>query len=294
MHREVKLRVEERFGFGANWKRFLRHIDNDRIQSSEHGLRTLLGVSDLTGRTFLDIGCGSGLSSLAARNLGARVHAFDFDADSVEAAIALRSAFRPDDPDWTIERGDVLDADYVARLGTFDIVYSWGVLHHTGAMWPAIESAASRVVPGGVLALAIYNDQGRRSVKARRMKRRYVKGGALTRTWLVAAYMARSAMRAIAVSVRDRRLPRGDYAEQSRGMSWRTDALDWVGGYPFEVAKPEDLLSKLRPLGFSLDWLKTVGGGSGNNEYRFVRSSVPASATDPTEPPGAAGGGEAP
>ena len=33
---------------------------------------------------------------------------------------------------WTIETGDILNADYLAALGQFDAVYAWGVLHHTG------------------------------------------------------------------------------------------------------------------------------------------------------------------
>ena len=126
--------------------------------------RTCWELADLRERTFLDIGCGSGLFSLAARRLGASVHSFDFDEQSVACARELKRRYFPDDPDWRIEAGSVLDAAYMKGLGEFDVVYSWGVLHHTGAMWVALEQAIGRVASGGgKLFIAIYADQGWKS-----------------------------------------------------------------------------------------------------------------------------------
>src|SRR5262245_45349652 len=122
----------ERFAFGKNWQEFLRIIDETRIRQAEDSLAVMLRESTLVGKSFLDIGCGSGLFSLAARRLGARVHSFDFDADSVACADELRRRYFQGDPQWTIEQGSVLDSHYMSALGNFDIVYSWGVLHHTG------------------------------------------------------------------------------------------------------------------------------------------------------------------
>src|SRR5437868_5120896 len=131
----------ERFEFGENWRRFLEQLTAERIADAEQSLRNVLELPDLEGRTFLDIGSGSGLFSLAARRLGARVFSFDYDPQSVACSLELRRRYFDGDPDWRIEEGSALDRDYIASLGQFDIVYSWGVLHHTGAMWNALGNA---------------------------------------------------------------------------------------------------------------------------------------------------------
>ena len=145
MNSMSEIKAGRRFGFGANWARFLAVLDETRIIDAEKSLRDMLGVNDLYGRRFLDIGCGSGLFSLAARRLGAQVHSFDFDLQSVACAKELKRRYFPEDGTWRIEEGSILDSEYLERLGQFDIVYSWGVLHHTGSMWVAIENAISLV-----------------------------------------------------------------------------------------------------------------------------------------------------
>src|SRR3954453_10925637 len=137
-----------RFEFGENWARFLAVVDESRIVEAERSLREMLGVERLDGRSFLDIGSGSGLFSLAAVRLGAeRVHSFDFDPSSVGCTLELRRRYGAD-ADWAVEQGSALDTAYLARLGTFDVVYSWGVLHHTGDMWRALGNVARLVAPG--------------------------------------------------------------------------------------------------------------------------------------------------
>lgn len=264
----------ERFEFGANWARFLDVLNDERISQAEKSLRDMLGVSDLKGKSFLDIGSGSGLFSLAARRLGATVHSFDYDPKSVGCTYELKRRYLPEDPHWSIEQGSALDRDYLSRLMQFDVVYSWGVLHHTGAMWEALGNVAPLVAEGGRLFISIYNDQGRPSVMWKKVKKTYCAAPAPLRTGILLL----AAVRLWGpTTVRD--LIKGhpgatarNYSEgERRGMSpWR-DLVDWVGGYPFEVAKPEDIFNFYRDRGFRLDQLQTCAGRLGCNEFVFVR-----------------------
>ncbi|WP_329254266.1 class I SAM-dependent methyltransferase [Actinoallomurus sp. NBC_01490] len=265
----------DRFAFGSNWRAFVELVDERRIKDAVGSLAGALGTTDLTGRSFLDVGCGSGLFSLAAHRMGARVRSFDYDPESVAATVALRDRFAPD-ADWTISAGSVLDEENVAGLGRFDIVYSWGVLHHTGELWRAMENAAGLVAPEGLLFISVYNDQGWESRMWRRVKRRYNKSGALARRLLVlgsAAYIYRHKPLGTALGM----IRGGEITlvrpRRARGMSVRHDLIDWVGGYPFEVAKPEEVFAFMRERGFELRHLKTCAGGIGCNEYVFERSS---------------------
>ncbi|MEW5992962.1 MAG: class I SAM-dependent methyltransferase [Candidatus Zixiibacteriota bacterium] len=148
----------ERFAFGANWSRFLGALSDERIRRAEKSLSDVLERERLDGMRFLDIGSGSGLFSLAARRLGASVHSFDFDPQSVACTSELRRRYFTDDSRWTIEQGSALDSSYLAGLGKFDVVYSWGVLHHTGNMWEAMDNLIPNVADDGLLYIALYND----------------------------------------------------------------------------------------------------------------------------------------
>src|ERR1044071_7082198 len=130
----------ERFKFGENWSRFLSLLTDERVREAAESLKKMLNVETLEGKSFLDAGSGSGLFSLAARSLGARGHSFDYDQQSVACTQELRRRSFKDDADWKVEEASVLDADYLNSLGTFDVVYSWGVLHHTGEMWRALDN----------------------------------------------------------------------------------------------------------------------------------------------------------
>ncbi len=182
-HHDVPL--DERFAFGKNWADFLKKLTPERIEAAKKFFRESF-PEGLEGKAFLDIGCGSGLFSLCAKELGAKVMSFDFDPDSVACTKDLKARFYAGDEDWDIFEGSVLDDGMMDKLGTFDVVYTWGVLHHTGEMWHAIENAADRVADNGTLYIAIYNDQGGYSKLWRAVKKTYVKSPNWFRTIMCA------------------------------------------------------------------------------------------------------------
>lgn len=262
------------FEFGKNWTSFLASVDETRIEQSIAALRAMLGTKSLVGKRFLDLGCGSGLSSLAAYRLGAEVVSVDYDRQCVACAESLRRRFASEDR-WEIQQGSVLDEDLMKTLAPADIVYSWGVLHHTGNMQQAIRLAAERVRPGGVFFIAIYNDQGGASRRWLRIKQFYNRLPRVLRPVWVGTVAGVYEVRFAAVRALQLRnpLPFADWRQKKadRGMSAWYDWVDWVGGLPFEVAKVEAIVLPLRAHGFVLENLKTVGNGWGCNEFVFSR-----------------------
>ena len=267
----------QRFEFGRNWSRFLALLDEQRIASAVSSLQQMLNVEQLDEKSFLDIGSGSGLFSLAARRLGARVHSFDYDPASVACTVELRRRYFADDPNWIVERGSALDANYVRSLGTFDVVYSWGVLHHTGDMWNGLENAQLAVGTGGKLFVAIYNDTGTQSMRWRAIKRAYNRVPTPLRAPFAVVVSLPQELKSAARALL--RLRPQDYIrtwteyDPARGMSHWHDIVDWVGGYPYEVATPDQIFDFYRARGFTLTKMKCGGVGLGCNEFVFERSS---------------------
>ena len=270
----TELATHRRFAFGANWQDFLSDVDEGRIQRAAQSLRDMLEVQDLRGKRLLDVGSGSGLFSLAARQLGAVVQSFDYDPASVACTRELKHRYQPDDTDWSIGQGSTLDKSYLSGLGRFDVVYAWGVLHHTGNMWRALDYVADTVCDRGLLFVVIYNDQGGASRRWLLVKKAYnrlprgfrwlVVGPASVRLWW------RQILGDLATGHPFRTWR--DYKGQNvRGMSpWR-DLIDWVGGLPFEVASPQQIFRFFRDRGFDLQELKTCNN-LGCNEFVFRKS----------------------
>jgi SAM-dependent methyltransferase len=279
MSADEEIEAGSRFRFGANWTRFLAVVDEARIADAEASLRDMLGVPNLRDLRFLDIGCGSGLFSLAARRLGARVHSFDFDLQSVACTQELKRRYFVDDNAWSVEQGSALDRHFVERLGPFDVVYSWGVLHHTGAMWVGIENAISRVAASGKLFIAIYNDQGWKShawwfIKwiynklPGLLKTPFVLGVSLiTHLLVIIKYTIKlQPMTAVRPLLSDRR---------ERGMSARYDAVDWIGGFPYEFATFDTLVEYLAARGFGLINHRRIGSHGCNQLVFQLNDGVP-------------------
>lgn len=272
---ELEVASGERFEFGKNWSRFLALVDEDRIARAANSFKNWLEVEDLNGKSFLDIGSGSGLYSLAARRLGARVHSFDYDPYSVACTAELRRRYFAGDLSWTVEEGSALDVDYLKSLGTFDFVYSWGVLHHTGQMWRALDNARLPVADGGKLFIAIYNDTGSQSARWKWIKRTYNNLPRILRLPFILVVSApsemKSALRAL-VTFKIREYVRSwTEPRPERGMSRWRDIVDWVGGYPYEVAKPEEIFDFYRARGFALARMQCGGVGLGCSQFVFKK-----------------------
>ena len=265
-----------RFEFGRNWAQFLELLDEDRIEHAEASLADMLGTRELKGKSFLDIGSGSGLFSLAARRLGARVHSFDYDEHSVKCTSELHRRYFPGDTDWTVERGSALDRTYLGSLGLFDVVYSWGVLHHTGDMWGALENAHGLVKTDGLLVLALYNDAGGRSVLWKSIKRAYLAVPPPLRPLFAGLAILPGELRMVASAVAKGRPMEyvelwTKYAEKKRGMNRWRDVIDWVGGYPYEYSRSDKVFDFYRERGFVMRRFRCSAGSLGCNEFVFQK-----------------------
>ncbi|MGH8201227.1 MAG: class I SAM-dependent methyltransferase [Steroidobacteraceae bacterium] len=266
----------DRFSFGDNWLRYLKVLDERRIERAIDSLKTMLEVEDLRGKSFLDIGSGSGIFSLAARRLGARVVSFDYDPRAVACTQEVKRRYFDKDGDWRVLTGSALDEEFLASLGRSDVVYSWGVLHHTGNMWAALANVERNVAEGGKLFISLANDQGGPSKRWTSVKRIYNRVPTrLKGTFAVLVYLPLELRRFLASLARGRPHTYFSYVwnySDNRGMSWWRDNIDWIGGYPFQVSKPEEILDFYRSRNYTLLRMKTFGPGHGCNEYVFKRT----------------------
>jgi len=276
---QAEVESGERFEFGKNWSAFLSLLDEERIVTAEESLKAMLACDDLSGKSFLDIGSGSGLFSLAARRLGAKVHSFDFDTNSFSCTQEIRNRYFPNDPNWRVDQGSALDAAYVRSLGKFDIVYSWGVLHHTGEMWKALENAVIPVSDGGKLFIAIYNDTGSQARRWHWIKKTYCRLPRLLKAPFAIAAILPEEAKSLASSLL--RFKPMSYVrswtqyKNGRGMNRWYDIIDWVGGFPYEVATVDEIFEFYKARGFLLAKIRAGGVGLGCNEFVFERLALP-------------------
>lgn len=262
-----------RFEFGANWANFVdKHFSQERVDISRRHLLDFVGRESLGGMRFLDIGCGSGLHSLAAWQAGARrIHSFDYDPQSVATTRALhRLANAPEA--WTVSRGSVLDEAFMTGLEQADLVYSWGVLHHTGDVWNALRQACGRVAHGGLLYVALYSADMQIDPPPKYwldIKRQYVAASPWRRRWMELAYLWRFRLNRKPWGLPSLFLQAWRY-KKSRGMNYMTDVRDWLGGWPMEFCRDADVVSFVTgEFGLKLEKMKT---GQANTEFLFSRA----------------------
>lgn len=269
---EDLLDVSTHFRFGENWADYAELVDDRRIAAARTSIEALLG--DIRGKSFLDIGSGSGLFSVAALRLGAsHVTAVDIDAESVATTRKLLSRERGG---WRAEQVSVFDLSSRIRE-RFDIVYSWGVLHHTGDLWRALDCAATMVKPGGTLAFALY-ERTPLCGAWRVEKRLYRKLPAVAQKLCRNSYFAAWAAGMLVTghnpwrSIRDGR--------QERGMDVLHDIHDWLGGYPYESTTPAEIEAFMTQRGFEqrkvVRWPVKLAGlfGSGCSEYVYRKGEA--------------------
>ena len=256
----------KRFGFGSNWESYSRSALSDaRVVQARMSFQSLLLGVDLADRSFLDIGFGQGLSAAIAAEAGAGVVAVDIDADCHTAYQITRRFFRwLSEPEIII--GSILDpriVDNMRSKGPFDVVHSWGVLHHTGDMWRAIDDAASLVKPGGHLVIAIYARHWTAPLW-KIIKWAYVHAPSVVRSAMIAAFTPVMRWRA-------RQL--GSNRVIVRGMEFQHDLVDGIGGYPYECASREQIEGHLTSRGLTALRFNPTTGMTGCHEYVFQRSA---------------------
>ncbi len=264
MSKPAELRnLKTHFAFGRNWSSYAELIDESKIEAAKTGLTRLVPGDEIAGRSFLDIGCGSGLHALAAARLGANaILACDLDPESVRTAreVLTRHAGKAK---WAVKEVSVFDLES-PETGKFDIVYSWGVLHHTGDMDSAIRATANRVAPGGLFAIALYRRTWLDGFW-RREKRWYANASPWQQNW--ARLLFDGMFRAV-------KMLTGKNPAADRGMDYWHDVHDWLGGYPYESILAPEVEELMQSLAFSKVRVIARGRdigifGSGCDEYVY-------------------------
>ncbi|WP_323938802.1 class I SAM-dependent methyltransferase [Aeromonas hydrophila] len=267
------IQKELRFEFGANWQSYLDHyLSPERVDQARQHLLSFIGREDLLGLRVLDIGSGSGIHSMAAFQAGAaEVVSFDYDADSVMATKRLHAMCQSPD-NWRVMQGSVLDPEFMNSLGQFDLVYAWGVLHHTGSVWSAIDLASTCVKPGGLMYIALYDSD----VSAEspefwcRIKQRYTSSSVAVRRIYEAWYVARFVLHYNPFRLGHLLKQVREY-KKNRGMDFYHDVKDWLGGWPMEYTRIYDVIPFL--LARKMKLLRTKVGEA-NTEYLFSLQDV--------------------
>lgn len=254
------------FDFGSNWEDFSKHrVDRERLELVSESLQSLMGNVSFVGKSFLDVGCGSGLFSLAAYRLGAtKVIGIDVNPRCIEISETNRDFLAAGAP-IEFQIASALDLEQLKPLGSFDIVYAWGSLHHTGSMWNAVANVSKCVAPGGNLVLAIYKKHITSPIwKA--VKWIYNQTPRIVQRVMILFFAG-------IIYIAKFLVTRSNPLKKERGMDFWFDVIDWVGGYPYEYATASEVETFMTRSGFQLRRSVPASVPTGCNEFVFKKES---------------------
>ena len=260
----------EAFDFGSNWRHYsARALTTSRVEGAREAFSVLTSGIELKSRSFLDVGFGQGLTALCAADAGAAVYCLDVNPRCAEALELTSQYFLPEAKEkLTLISGSILSAIDVSQLreksgSGYDVVHSWGVLHHTGDMEKAFANCVGLVKPGGQLIVAIYNRHWSSPLWGciKRVYCRLPRIGQKTMIWLFVPviYLAKLLV--------TRRNP----LEKERGMDFLVDIVDWVGGYPYEYATVDEVLDLGTKYGLKMLRVAPARVPTGCNEFVFTK-----------------------
>lgn len=266
---------KEHFSFWKNWQQFLEKLDEQKIENAKEYLLDFIGWKEkIEGKMVIDFWSWSGLMSLCFALLGAKVTSVDIDENSIACTMYLREKYNIPEENWKIKKGSVLDLDFIQSLGVFDIVYSWWVIHHSGDMWRWLQNIMNLLKPGGLLYIAIYNDNKRllegTSGFWKRAKRLYA-GSSIVRPIMKSLYTI-YLITGLAVFWKNPVRYIRDYSKNAfRGMDFFVDIEDWLGWYPYEYASYSEIIEFYKKNNCTfVKWLEVRSIGC--NEFLFSYS----------------------
>ena len=255
-----------RFLFGKNWQSYAKSaLTQERVDHARVAFRNLLGDIPLENQSFLDIGFGQGLSLSLASEAGAKVLGVDIDSDNLEALnVTYKKVGLAEKPNIMIQ--SILDTAGLEKPELkegFNIVHSWGVLHHTGDMALAVKNATSLVKEKGYFVLAIYNRHWS-SLSWKMIKWFYCFSPQLLKNIMITIFYPIIYFAKWCVTGRNPK-------DKMRGMDFFYDVIDWVGGYPYEYASVEEMKKMVEAHGFKC--IKSIRANvpTGCNEFVFVK-----------------------
>jgi SAM-dependent methyltransferase len=256
------------FSFGANWRRYAESITDEQIQQARRSLVESFAHHGVAEHDFLDIGSGSGLFSYCAFLERARsILSVDVDPNSIATTEGfVERAGAP--ASWKVQQGSILDDGFRRTIPLADRVYSWGVLHHTGAMWEAVAAALELVAPNGLFCLALYTRPRFLPVHMA-LKRTYNRLPGMVRPALTGGVACAKLGKRVFVHRQNPLSYVRGYGRSNRGMSFWRDIEDWLGGLPFEFTSTDEVTRFVERRGFAVE--RVIQRAPGANDELLLR-----------------------